>query len=450
MSKGCKYKRGCHPREIIGYINLFIYFLQYMNKNSNNKTIVNMTSLATMPSDVVREMLGFCNAKTMAHIASIDHHTTALVDLTAKAVVTKRLRNQGRQGWTSALRFEERVKAQRKVWDEDLGGMTSLLCGAVYEINRQVSNGRACGSLICAMKSVSVKVTLAAIGQFVEECIELENNEGDEGVRAVCKIWAALGTNNGLGEHLSICMWGLIYVARTGNGVCKEYATSALCIVSATEDNRIAIAQKGGIPILLALVQNDSTLVQNDALLTLMHMSVNTENRVTIALEGGIPVLLHIVENGSVKCKGWAMGALQNMSLNATNQISIASGIPLMVSMIHGDGAICQDMALGALRNLAKNQDNGISIASGIPALLSVIQTGTDWCKMLAVGVIYNLALNDDNKVLIAQHGGIPILFDMVHSGKSNDKAIKALHNLALNADNLATIAQMGGIPISS
>jgi len=101
------------------------------------------------------------------------------------------------------------------------------------------------------------------------------------------------------------CMVKLI---QCGNQREKEIGACALHRLAVHEKNRSIIAQRGGIPPLLGLIQNGTTLQKNQAMAAIAALAVrNDANKVSIAQAGGISSLLRLTQSGTNKQKSLAV-----------------------------------------------------------------------------------------------------------------------------------------------
>ena len=90
-------------------------------------------------------------------------------------------------------------------------------------------------------------------------------------------------------------------------------------------DNKVAIAEAGGIPQLVALLRDGTDAQKASAAVALCQLAVIDDNRIPIAKAGGIPLLVALVREGTDKQKEHAALALSALAYQcADNQIAIA------------------------------------------------------------------------------------------------------------------------------
>ena len=106
-------------------------------------------------------------------------------------------------------------------------------------------------------------------------------------------------------------------------------AAAVLALLSFdNDDNKVTIAQAGGIPPLVALTRSSTDLEKLAGAEALMHLaSGNNDNRVAIAQAGGIAPLVALALGGSGEHKRCARGALEELARNADNKVAIRVAI---------------------------------------------------------------------------------------------------------------------------
>ena len=87
------------------------------------------------------------------------------------------------------------------------------------------------------------------------------------------------------------------------------------------------IAKQGGIPPLIALLQNGTSEDKTHAAGALLSLANNADNEVEIAKQGGIPPLIALLQNGTSEGKTQAAGALRNLACNADNKATIRDSL---------------------------------------------------------------------------------------------------------------------------
>jgi vacuolar protein 8 len=190
---------------------------------------------------------------------------------------------------------------------------------------------------------------------------------------------------------------GLVSVLSEGDDVAKAAAARALFnlvlrgrLSGSTRtkaSEKAAIAEAGGIPLLVELVRDGSADAKCHAARVLGHIALdNDANRILVAEAGAIPPLVELLRDGSAVAKAepawepaWALYILAWN--NANNQVLIveAGGIPPLVELLRNGSAEAKEKAVWALRSLARNNDANavaIAVAVGFEALVQLARRG--------------------------------------------------------------------------
>ncbi|XP_061358552.1 U-box domain-containing protein 11-like [Gastrolobium bilobum] len=222
-------------------------------------------------------------------------------------------------------------------------------------------------------------------------------------------------------------------------------------------DNRILIAEAGAIPVLVNLLTSEDVLTQDNAVTSILNLSIYENNKGLIMLAGAIPSIVQVLRAGTMEARENAAATLFSLSLADENKIIIgASGaIPALVELLQNGSPRGKKDAATALFNLCIYQGNkGRAIRAGIiKALLLML---TDSSKSMideALTIMSVLASHQEAKVAIVKASTIPVLIDLLRTGLPRNKENAAAILLALckrDADNLACISRLGAvIPLS-
>ena len=277
------------------------------------------------------------------------------------------------------------------------------------------------------------------------------------------------------GNQVAIAQAGgiapLVTLARSGTDGQKVQAALALAFLANNVVNQVAIAQAGGIAPLVELAQRGTDGQKVQAARALRNLSFNDGNaaliarvrsdlEVAIAQEGGITLLVSLAQRGTDGQKEQAARALGNLAVqNAENKVAIAQagGIALLVTLVERGTDGQKEQAACALKNLAIDAGSHAAIAQagGIVPLVTLVQSGTDGQKEQGAGALWNLSFNAQNQVAITQAGGIATLVTLVQSGTDGQKELAAgalwncYWNLSHDDENKVAITQelqAGGI----
>eukprot|EP00951_Prasinocladus_malaysianus_P017805 scaffold141076_cov42-Prasinocladus_malaysianus.AAC.1 len=109
----------------------------------------------------------------------------------------------------------------------------------------------------------------------------------------------------------------------------------------------------------------------------LWNLAVNDDSKTAIARAGGIPALIALLEQSNSGAKEAAAGALCNLALNADYKVEIASSgaIPPLLRMLSCSEPSLAEAAAKALWRLAEAEENAAPIvwSGGLIQLLQVI-----------------------------------------------------------------------------
>ena len=167
---------------------------------------------------------------------------------------------------------------------------------------------------------------------------------------------------------------------REGDDASKTAAAVALCSLTWSPyipENRVAIAQAGGIEPLVQLLHDGSAMAKVRAVRALGSLAWNDANKVLIAEAGGVPPLVELLRDGGPHGKQEAAAALRILSRNNANKalITEAGGIPLLVQFLRDGNLGAKPEATCALYNLARNNDANavaVAVAVGFDALVQL------------------------------------------------------------------------------
>jgi len=180
---------------------------------------------------------------------------------------------------------------------------------------------------------------------------------------------------------------GHVRALREGDDAAKTAAVRALGdLAYSNENNKVLIAEAGGIPPLVDLLRNGNAEAKLEAARALCNLAFNNAaNKVLIAEAGAIPPLVELVRDGSAEAKLQAAGALHFLARNYDNKalIAEAGGIAPLVDLLrNGSAEVGKLLAADALYEVGgrgNNHANAVAIAVtvGIEALLELARRGS-------------------------------------------------------------------------
>ncbi|KAH7840930.1 hypothetical protein Vadar_023456 [Vaccinium darrowii] len=222
-------------------------------------------------------------------------------------------------------------------------------------------------------------------------------------------------------------------------------------------DNRILIADAGAIPLLVNLLTTEDGLTQENAVTSILNLSIYENNKGLIMLANAIPSVVQVLRSGSMEARENAAATLFSLSLADENKIIIgASGaIPALVELLQSGSTRGKKDAATALFNLCIYQGNkGRAVRAGIiTALLKMLMDSSNYMVDEALTILSVLASYQEAKVAIVKASTIPVLIDLLRTGLPRNKENAAAILLSLckrDTENLGCLSRLGAvIPLS-
>lgn len=230
----------------------------------------------------------------------------------------------------------------------------------------------------------------------------------------------------------------LVQLLSHPNSKIQEHTVTALLNLSIDEANKRLIAREGAIPAIIEVLQNGTDEARENSAAALFSLSVLDENKELVGTLNGIPPLVHLLQHGTFRGKKDAATALFNLSLSPNNKSrAIKAGIiaPLL-HLLEDKNLGMIDEALSILLLLASHPDgqNEIGKFSFVQTLVDIIKNGTPKNKECATAVLLELGLNNSSLVLAAlQYGVYEHLAEIARSGtnRAQRKANSLLNHMS-------------------
>ncbi|KAL6993813.1 U-box domain-containing protein 4 [Sarracenia purpurea var. burkii] len=218
-------------------------------------------------------------------------------------------------------------------------------------------------------------------------------------------------------------------------------------------DNRIVIASCGAISLLVNLLCSSDTKTQEDAVTTLLNLSINDNNKTAIANANAIEPLIHVLETGSPEAKENSAATLFSLSVIEENKVKIgrSKAIKPLVDLLGNGTPRGKKDAATALFNLSIFHENKPRIvqAGAVKYLVELMDPAAGMVDK-AVAVLANLATIPEGRAAIGHEGGIPVLVEVVELGSARGKenAAAALLQLCTNSNKFCSmVLQEGAVP---
>lgn len=218
-------------------------------------------------------------------------------------------------------------------------------------------------------------------------------------------------------------------------------------------DNRVLLAESGAIPVLVNLLTAEDVLTQENAVTSILNLSIYENNKGLIMLAGAVPSIVQVLRNGSMEARENAAATIFSLALADENKIIIgASGaIPALVELLQNGSSRGKKDAATALFNLCIYQGNkGRAVRAGIiTALLKMLTDSSNGMFDEALTIFSVLAGHQEAKAAIVKASTIPVLIDLLRTGQPRNKENVAAILLALckrDTENLACISRLGAV----
>jgi len=178
------------------------------------------------------------------------------------------------------------------------------------------------------------------------------------------------------------------------------------------------IGRKGGIQVLLSLLNSACVPVQKAAAGALVTLSYNDTNKVIIASSGGIEALTALLDSRSVAVQRNSTGVLLNLALNKEIRLNVVWNrtVQLLVQLVSSKG-ILQRNVLWTLASFSEDTLSNDVIAhnGGVESLLTSLTSKGEYVHW-AVYALWGLCANNANKLKILQINGVEILLPLLAS----------------------------------
>ncbi|KAL8052957.1 hypothetical protein ABFX02_05G039500 [Erythranthe guttata] len=218
-------------------------------------------------------------------------------------------------------------------------------------------------------------------------------------------------------------------------------------------ENRILLAELGAIPILVNMLTSVDCLIQDNAVTSILNLSIYDNNKGLIMLANAIPSIVQVLRSGSNEAKENSAATLFSLSLADENKIIIgASGaIPELVDLLKNGSSRGKKDAATALFNLCIYHGNkGRAVRAGIiTALLKMLTESSSVMVDEALTILSVLSTHQEAKAAIVKASTIPVLVDLVRTGLPRNKENACAILLSLckrDKENLACLSRLGGV----
>ncbi|KAI7740901.1 hypothetical protein M8C21_027218 [Ambrosia artemisiifolia] len=232
----------------------------------------------------------------------------------------------------------------------------------------------------------------------------------------------------------------------------RKAVTKIRMISRESPENRVLIAEKGGIPPLVLLLSYPDSKIQEHAVTALLNLSIDEKIKKQVSEEAPIPAIIEILQYGTTGAKENSAAALYSLSMLDENKALIGSsnGIPPLIALLAEGTIRGRKDAATALFNLTIPQSNKAKAieAGAIQPLLSMLENkGLDMVDE-ALSVLLLLAEHPDGRKELGQLSFIETLVKFMREGtpKNKECAASVLLKLCENNNNNLVVALQYGV----
>ncbi|XP_024519572.1 U-box domain-containing protein 13 [Selaginella moellendorffii] len=209
-------------------------------------------------------------------------------------------------------------------------------------------------------------------------------------------------------------------------------------------ENRISIAEAGGIPLLVELLSTQDKRTQEHAVTALLNLSIHDQNKGLIVLAGAIEPIVEVLRGGSMEARENAAATLFSLSVADENKVTIgASGaIPTLVDLFNSGSLRGKKDAATALFNLSIYQGNKArAVRAGIvPALMRELLDTRAGMVDESLAILAILVTHHEGRVAVGNESPVPVLVELISSGSARTKENAAAVLLALCSNDSAHV----------
>ncbi|KAJ7956282.1 RING-type E3 ubiquitin transferase [Quillaja saponaria] len=216
------------------------------------------------------------------------------------------------------------------------------------------------------------------------------------------------------------------------------------CYSSSSSSSEIVSETHPSAPIceeeeqLVAKLKSPEVFEQEEAVISLRSITRTREKtRVSLCTSRLLSALRPLTISGYSVVQTNAIASLVNLSLEKTNKVKIVrSGfIPHLIDVLKGGCTESQEHAAGALFSLALDDDNkmAIGVLGALQPLMYGLRSESERTRHDSALALYHLTLiHQSNRVKLVKLGAVSTLMTMVKSRDSTNRVLLILCNLAV------------------
>lgn len=229
----------------------------------------------------------------------------------------------------------------------------------------------------------------------------------------------------------------------------KQVAYELRLLAKCGMENRMCIAEAGGIPHLVPLLSSSDPKTQEHAVTAMLNLSILPDNKKLIISAGGLDPIIEVLKSGrTMESRENAAATLFSLSVRDELKVQIGSNldaIPYLVALLR-EGSVRRGKkdAATALFNLAVYNGNKPKIieAGAVPTLVGLLKSESESIADDCLAVLALLAGVPEGVAAIVATTAIPTLVSLMRSGSPKGKENSTAVLLALSRSGEEKVIQ--------
>ncbi|XP_043703273.1 U-box domain-containing protein 38-like [Telopea speciosissima] len=190
---------------------------------------------------------------------------------------------------------------------------------------------------------------------------------------------------------------------------------------------------------------------QEESVISLRKITrTNADMRVPLCTPRLLSVLKSLLNSRYSVIQINAVASLVNLSLEKINKVKIvrAGIVPPLIDVLKGGFSEAQEHAAGALFSLALDDENkmAIGVLGALPPLLHMLRSESERARHDSAMALYHLSLVQSNRSKLVKLGSVPTLLAMVNGGDLASRALLILCNLAACAEGRSALLDANAV----
>ncbi|XP_022775407.1 U-box domain-containing protein 38-like [Durio zibethinus] len=191
-------------------------------------------------------------------------------------------------------------------------------------------------------------------------------------------------------------------------------------ITRTKEESRVSLCSPRLLSTLRSLIISRYSVVQTNAIASLVNLSLEKSNKVVIVRSGFVPLLIDALKERFSEAQEHAAGALFSLALEDENKMAIGvlGALQPLLHALRSDSERTQHDSALALYHLSLIQSNRVKLVNlgAVSTLLSMVKSG-DWASRVLL-VLCNLAACSEGKSAMLDANAVAILVGMLRESE--------------------------------